>query len=296
MDKKKVWIPKMLIALMLACFFNVFHVDASPTLAIFPFESENEPQLATTAADLWQAALFQSKAVSLIERQKLDVLVKEQSLSLIGLTTTDANRIGNLLNADLVCLGKLNRQKEGFALSTRIVDIKTGDIKFSDTVQFAIPNQLKEAIQVQHDSFILQLEDHLSAPSQQDLLKRKQRLLVDPEARTPRGALLRSTLFPGLGQFYNKQTFPGVAFIAAEGFMTIGLIMKMAEITPPTGEITAPASVIGLSLGVLHVLNIVHAYAFSPYHKNNKSFSFQMSPNGETRTTLLYSILWKARF
>lgn len=292
-NTRRVIVPGIVLIL----FFSILShsVNASPTLAIFPFESENEPQLATTASEFWQAALFQSKIVSLIERQKLDILVKEQSLSLTGLTTMDANRIGNLLNADLVCLGKLTRQKEGFALSTRLVDVRTGDIKFSDTVQFAVPNQLKEAVQVQHDHFALQMGDQLSASSQQDLLKRKQKLLVDPDARTPNGALLRSVLFPGLGQFYNKQTIPGIAFIAVEGFMAMGLIMKVADITPPTGEIPAPAAVIGLSLGVLHTLNIVQAYAFSPYHKT-KGISLQSTPNEGTRTSMVFSVQWRMAY
>ncbi|GEM_PF-4831431 len=248
-----------------------FSLSAAPTLAVLPFESENEPALATTASDLFQSALFNSKLVTLIERQKLDILVKEQSLSLTGLTTSQANKIGGLLNVDLICMGKLTKLKQGYSISTRIVDVTTGDIRFSDTIQFAVSSQIKEAVTLLFDGFEMQMGDTPAAGQQQQILKRKQDLLKDPNARTPTDSLWRSAICPGLGQFYNKQTVLGVVFIASESFMLMGFIMKIADIKPPTGEIPAPASVIGISLGVLHSLNIIHAYAFSPYHKKSEN-------------------------
>jgi TolB-like protein len=276
-----------IIISIIVLFFSL-QLHSGQKAAILPFDADNDKEFSMTATELFQSALFTTGIFSLIEREKLDIILKEQSLSLTGLTTSDANKIGGLLNADLVLLGKIVRMKDGVTLSSRAVDIKTGDIKFSDTVQYRVPSQMKAAVQVLVDGLKYQFSSSPSMDEQQRLLKEKQKLLINPNTRTPKGAAWRSALCPGLGQFYNKQTIAGIVFIGAESFMAMGLIFKLADIKTPQGEIPASAPVIGVSFAFIHALNILYAYSFSPYHKKHISVSMLPTDTGANRFSLAY--------
>jgi len=95
-----------------------------------------------------QADLFETKTLRIIERERLESILKELSLSMQGLTSSDSKnlkKVGAMLNADALVFGDLlsikyskNKQSifimftEGekieVTLSARVVDIETGEV------------------------------------------------------------------------------------------------------------------------------------------------------------------------
>ena len=95
-----------------------------------------------------QANLFETKTLRIIERERLESILKELSLSMQGLTSSDSKnlkKIGAMLNADALVFGgllsiKYSRNKQTIfvmwtegekievTLSARVVDIETGEL------------------------------------------------------------------------------------------------------------------------------------------------------------------------
>lgn len=95
-----------------------------------------------------QANLFETKTLRIIERERLDAILKELSLSMQGITSSDSKnlkKIGDMLNADALVFGdllsiKYSRNKQSIfimwtegekievTLSARVVDIETGEV------------------------------------------------------------------------------------------------------------------------------------------------------------------------
>jgi len=68
--------------------------------------------------------------------------------------------------------------------------------------------------------------------------------------KNPRAAAILSAIFPGLGQFYNRQWFKGFGFIIASGILTQG----MAEQFSMENLLAGNSSWAGRELGLLLVL------------------------------------------
>lgn len=99
-------------------------------LAILPFSDSNcKPKgIGNYISSLLQIKLFNRSAFTLLERERIASLIDEHKLSLSGLIDYNSiTKIGNLLGADLVCVGTvydLNNTK----IIARFVDINSGAV------------------------------------------------------------------------------------------------------------------------------------------------------------------------
>jgi hypothetical protein len=80
---------------------------------------------------------FLESGLTLVERSKLDNLIAEKKLSLVGLTESDSQKIGNFLNADIVVFGLIPAWSYYHANDTALIqimikaiDVNTGQIIF----------------------------------------------------------------------------------------------------------------------------------------------------------------------
>lgn len=109
--------------------------------------SENDNYVKPVSHSL-QANLFETKTLRIIERERLESILKELSLSMQGITSSDSKnlkKIGSMLNADALVFGdlqsiKYSRTKQTIfimwtegekievTLSARVVDIETGEV------------------------------------------------------------------------------------------------------------------------------------------------------------------------
>ncbi len=84
--------------------------------------------------------------LSLIERARLEDVLEEQRLQLSGVTdSATAVEVGALLNAQLVVLTAVSRSGLSYTLTSRAVDVESGEILTSETVLAANANDLPEA-------------------------------------------------------------------------------------------------------------------------------------------------------
>ena len=85
------------------------------------------------AADLVLAQLTGAKGLELVERQELDVVLREMSLNMSGLVRAqDAIRVGKLVRADWFLLGSATSLNGTNYTVVRIVDARTGTLREAD--------------------------------------------------------------------------------------------------------------------------------------------------------------------
>ena len=109
--------------------------------------AENDKYIPSLSQTL-QADLFETKTVRIIERERMESILKELSLSMQGLTKADSRsikKIGEMLNADALLFGNFlslkqtqnkqtifimwtEGQKTEVNLSARLVDVETGEV------------------------------------------------------------------------------------------------------------------------------------------------------------------------
>ena len=163
--------------------------DENIGVAVLSFETTEGR---TEARDLGEAAailinqnLISVPNISVVEREKLEDIIEEIGLSQTGLTS-DEIEVGNILNVQYLIAGAVADLGNRFLLAARIINVETGNILQSASVE--IPS----------NSF-------LSISSELVMIK-----------KYPITAAFRSMIFPGWGQFYNDRPKKGGIILGAE--------------------------------------------------------------------------------
>lgn len=92
--------------------------------------------LAEGFADILATTLSEQKAVKVVERQRLRELLREQKLSLLGLTDpVTAVKVGKLLKADRIFVGGITKPKETFIINVHAYEIETARLVTSEQIQ-----------------------------------------------------------------------------------------------------------------------------------------------------------------
>lgn len=100
------------------------------TVAIAPFTSmvDLKKEVLAGAEGNFRSALIKLK-YKVVEREKLNVLLKEKELAMTGVTEDNAKRIGTMLGADAVLIGEVisyeESQRESEDFQTKKIGIKT---------------------------------------------------------------------------------------------------------------------------------------------------------------------------
>ena len=154
----------------------------------------------TEARDLGEAAailinqnLISIPNISVVERERLEDIIEEIGLSQTGLTS-DEIEVGNILNVQYLIAGAVADLGNRFLLAARIINVETGNILQSASVE--IPS----------NSF-------LSISSELVMIK-----------KYPITAAFRSMIFPGWGQFYNDKPRKGSIILGSELLMAASTI------------------------------------------------------------------------
>ena len=171
--------------------------DENIGVAVLSFETTEGR---TEARDLGEAAailinqnLISVPNISVVEREKLEDIIEEIGLSQTGLTS-DEIEVGNILNVQYLIAGAVADLGNRFLLAARIINVETGNILQSASVE--IPS----------NSF-------LSISSELVMIK-----------KYPITAAFRSMIFPGWGQFYNDKPRKGSIILGSELLMAASTI------------------------------------------------------------------------
>jgi hypothetical protein len=105
---------------------------AKVSVAIIDFESQapGNPQLGTQLSDILTARLSIYDQFQLVERKKLDDLLKEHQLNLTGMVDTpDAIKAGKLIGARILIFGRAFALDRDLYIVTKIVGTETSQVK-----------------------------------------------------------------------------------------------------------------------------------------------------------------------
>ena len=91
---------------------------------------------AAEISNILRAAVIKTQAFHVVERQKLKAILDEQKMQMSGLTagSDDLMKIGELLSAQQVLLGTVGRLYGKIIITTRLVDVESGEVLFANTI------------------------------------------------------------------------------------------------------------------------------------------------------------------
>ena len=107
------------------------------TIAVMPFEGNSKDFEPVLLAEKLTHELVKSGNYQIIERSKIDQVLKEQSLAQTGITSQEELiKIGKLVSADGVVVVSVIRENQYTTIIARIVDTQSGKIWSSSRVSF----------------------------------------------------------------------------------------------------------------------------------------------------------------
>lgn len=148
-------------------------------------ESAKKKELGTVVSSQLAVFLHRDQGFALVEREKLNKVIDELALQQTGvIKVEDTKKAGELLDAQALVLGEVSEAGDKYLVNARIVSADKGNALVTDSVQ------------VQALGLVALASDAV-------------------ELRTVEGAVYRG-IFPGWGQFYNRQPIKAWGFIGAE--------------------------------------------------------------------------------
>jgi len=141
----------MTTVLSFALISLLFLTNASATqkkrIAILDFSANNtSPAYAKIVRNAFEVSLYKTGAFDILERNKIDLILKEQGFHMSGCTDTScAVHIGKLLSTDLVVIGSLDKFGS-FIVTAKMVDITKGNVLFADNARSADANGIQKAV------------------------------------------------------------------------------------------------------------------------------------------------------
>ena len=102
-----------------------------PRVAVFPLrdQASETTVLGKHVAERLTTSLFDPKSIRIIERTRLDEVLREQKLAETGaLDAKTAQKVGNLAGANVVITGSLVDLGEELAVDLRAIDCKSGEV------------------------------------------------------------------------------------------------------------------------------------------------------------------------
>jgi len=99
------------------------------TLAILPLEAKGLPSnVSDICLDVMSARLANVKYVTLVERQRIQDIISQLKLPMMGLTEENGAEVGKLLNAKVVLLGSVGTLGTSYVFSVRLLEVETGKV------------------------------------------------------------------------------------------------------------------------------------------------------------------------
>ena len=193
--------------------------ESKTTVAVLDFEGRGISVLeAQTLTDRFSSSMNSTKKVLMVGRGTMVDVLTEQGFE-AGECTSDecAAEVGAMLGVEFMISGAIGKLGDTYTIDVKMFSVATG----------AAENMKSVTYQGKVDGLITEIEIlgwtilGLDPPNQ---LLQKKRLgttaflaqQAQSAGKTQMGALVRSLLFPGLGQFYSDQRIWGYGWIAAE--------------------------------------------------------------------------------
>ena len=163
---------------------EAFHRIAVPTFTeVGPAVAEHH--LGQLVAEMMASQLSRQAPFTVVERDHLDQVMKEYRLADLGVVDpSNAAQFGKILGAQSILSGSVAEAGPMYVITGRLVDVQTGQVLVSGQTQMPQAG----LIALSSDAVVM---------------------------RSRTGALFRSVLIPGWGQYYNQQPIQGTIFLGA---------------------------------------------------------------------------------
>jgi TolB-like protein len=109
---------------------RVTQVGTRLSLAILPFDNKGgNPEVASMVQDNMITTLYNLRRFKILERSKIDEIVKEQKLGMTGfIDPAKAVKVGKVIGVDAILMGSISSTATGVAITARLIDTETGTI------------------------------------------------------------------------------------------------------------------------------------------------------------------------
>ncbi len=149
MKQTTIW---FIIIISSISYFNTYsysEIVNKKRIAIMDIKPENTSEAyANTVRNLFEVSLHKTDSANILERTRMETILKEQGFQLSGCTDTVCSvDIGKLLSADYVIVGTLNKLGK-YTLSIRLVSIIDGKIRYVDEESADKEDDLKSKIDI----------------------------------------------------------------------------------------------------------------------------------------------------
>lgn len=215
-----------LIPLMEAIAWELVGLDKRKlaTVAVLDFEGRGISQLeAATLTDRFTSALGNTEAILLVARQEMREILNEQGFQQQeGCTSVEcAAEVGALLGVKNIINGAVGKIGETYTIDAQMITVATG----------ATVKSVNKTYAGKIDGLIIEIEmmawDIVGLKPPADLVRRQRlgspALTNGPKIRNKTGALMRSIIIPGTGQFYSGKKMWGWTWLTAEAAM-LGMV------------------------------------------------------------------------
>ena len=131
---------------LILSFFIMSFALSQKTISVFDFSnnglSNNE---VSTLTDRLRTELVNVSEFKVVERSKIDDILKEQKFQLSGCVDECLLEIGKMLGANQIVIGSFGRVGNIFTISARIVDAESGEVMqaISYDSDYSVENLLK---------------------------------------------------------------------------------------------------------------------------------------------------------
>jgi len=157
--------------------------------------------MSNAVSDLIRSEMVKSGYFTVLERGQMNEILKEQGFQQTGCTDSScAVQIGKIVSARKILIGEINRLRNTYLITIRIVDVEKGVSEYSAKEKALGEDNLDTA------------SEAITRKLVQNIYQQNKDYFVKPITRT--GYYTRS-IVPGLGQLYVGESLRGSAFMGA---------------------------------------------------------------------------------
>ena len=196
---------------------NAQSASSQSTVAILDFEGRGINSLeAATLTDRFTSEVGKTGAVRLVDRTMVKEILIEQGFQQSGCTSDEcAVEVGAMLGVQFMISGAIGKLGDTFTIDAKLVSVESGaSVETRNVTYIGKVDGLVTEIELLAWDIM-----NIDPP---DALKEKKRLgaqaFLEASAaqKTKMGSLMRSTLLPGMGQFYSGRKLMGYVFLGSE--------------------------------------------------------------------------------
>ena len=180
--------------------------NTKPTVAILDFEGQGvDASEVKTLSERMRTEIGNTNVVRLIERKDVEKIMMEQGLQQSGCTTDEcAAEVGQFLGVQFMISGSITKMGKSYTIDCKMLSVETGE---SVTLGPYGPYDLYGEILSLDPPRALKRKRNQGVPGYSS---------VGTKRKTKTGALLRSLVVPGFGQFYSDRKLSAYSFMGVE--------------------------------------------------------------------------------